>query len=149
MGGKGRGERRLLCAATRFCRRSSGALCWLAMRIVLFTLMSLACSAVLAATVYKWVDDDGVVHYSDQPHANAEKVQGQAPQTYKATPVDQGGVPPPPNESQSATAYTGCTIVHPADQQEFSNIESLVIAVRVDPQLHGGDQIYILVDGGG
>ena len=118
------------------------------MRTLLFTLMLLASATVLAATVYRWVDENGVVHYSDQPHANAEKVQVQAPQTYKATPVDQGGVPPPPNESQSATAYTGCTIVQPADQQEFSNIESLVIAVRVDPQLHGGDQIYILVDGG-
>jgi hypothetical protein len=44
------------------------------MRILPFTLMSLACSVVLAATVYKWTDEDGVVHYSDQPHPNAEKV---------------------------------------------------------------------------
>jgi hypothetical protein len=118
------------------------------MRTLLFTLMSLACSAVLAATVYKWIDENGVVHYSDQPHANAEKVQVQAPQTYKATPVDQGTVPLPPDQVQAPAAYTGCTIVQPQDQQDFSNIESLVIAVRVEPQLHGGDQIYILMDGG-
>ena len=52
------------------------------MRTLLFTLMSLACTVALAATVYKWVDEDGVVHYSDQPHENAQKVELKAPQTY-------------------------------------------------------------------
>ena len=40
------------------------------------------CAAV-AATVYKWVDENGVVHYSDQPHPNAQKIHVQAAQTYK------------------------------------------------------------------
>ena len=53
------------------------------MRTLLFTLISLACSLALAATVYKWVDENGVVHYSDQPHPNAQKVQLKAAQTYK------------------------------------------------------------------
>ena len=59
------------------------------MRRVLFTLMSIGCSfaavLALAGTVYKWVDQNGVVHYSDQPHANAQKIQVQQAQTYKAT----------------------------------------------------------------
>ena len=38
--------------------------------------MSLACTAAVAATVYKWVDENGVVHFSDQPHENAEKGAG-------------------------------------------------------------------------
>ena len=50
-------------------------------------------------------------------------------------------MPLPPGQPQAPAGYTGCTIVQPQDQQDFSNIESLVIAVRVDPQLHGGDQI--------
>ena len=50
--------------------------------------MSLACSAVLAATVYKWVDDDGVVHYSDQPHPNAQKLQVHDVQTYRPSAGD-------------------------------------------------------------
>ena len=118
------------------------------MRTLLFTLMLLACTAVLAATVYRWVDENGVVHYSDQPHPNAEKVQLQAPQTYKATPAAPGTVPLPPDQNQAPAGYSGCSIVQPQDQQEFSNIDSLVIAVQVNPQLHSGDQIYIMVDGG-
>jgi len=55
------------------------------MRTFLFTLMSvLACTVAVSATVYRWVDENGVVHFSDQPHENAEKVQLKAPQTYSA-----------------------------------------------------------------
>lgn len=115
------------------------------MRTLLFTLMCLASAAVLAATVYKWVDENGVVHYSDQPHPNAEKVQVQAPQTYKAT--QYANTPPQPDAAAPTTAYAGCAIVAPPDQQEFSNIDQLNIAVRIEPQLHGGDQIFIMVDG--
>ena len=42
------------------------------MRTLTFTLMCLVGSLALAATVYRWVDENGVVHYSDQPHPNAE-----------------------------------------------------------------------------
>ena len=52
------------------------------MRTLAFTLMSLACSVALATTVYRWVDEQGVVHYSDQPHPNADKIQVHAAQTY-------------------------------------------------------------------
>ncbi|WP_244859090.1 DUF4124 domain-containing protein [Shewanella dokdonensis] len=32
-------------------------------------------SVAAQATVYKWVDKDGNIHYSDQPHADAQQVQ--------------------------------------------------------------------------
>ena len=62
------------------------------MRKLAFTLMPLLCSLALAATVYKWVDENGVVHYSDQPHANAEKLQVKDAQTF---PHSSLGVAPP------------------------------------------------------
>ena len=34
-------------------------------------------SAAMAATVYKWVDAQGVTHYSDQPHAEAKVIDVQ------------------------------------------------------------------------
>lgn len=40
------------------------------------TLIGLLLLSMLAhATVYKWVDKDGKVHYSDEPRANAEAVE--------------------------------------------------------------------------
>jgi hypothetical protein len=119
------------------------------MRTLVFTLMSIVCSLALAGvTVYRWVDEQGIVHYSDQPHANAEKVHVNAAQTYKpavpdTTPAGGGG-----QSSGAAPApYRGCAIVQPQDDQTFANIDSLSVVVQTDPPLHSGDKVYVTVDG--
>jgi hypothetical protein len=116
------------------------------MRTLLFTLMLLAGAAALASPVYKWVDENGVVHYSDQPHANAEKVQLGTLQTYRATQYNSNA-PPVPDAAPATAAYTGCSIAQPADQADFANIESLNIVVQTAPGLRQGDQIFVMVDG--
>ena len=97
--------------------------------------MSLVCSLAVAATVYKWVDEHGVVHYSDQPHPNAQKMSVQAVQTYKAgdMPATPGGPPAPP-DSASPPPYQGCAIAQPAEDQTFANVDALTVIVRTDPQ---------------
>jgi hypothetical protein len=62
-----------------------------------------ACASAWSATVYKWVDDQGVVHFSDQPNPKAEKLQVSGAQTYgsaqaavAAPSVSPTGRPPPP-----------------------------------------------------
>jgi hypothetical protein len=116
------------------------------MRRTLFTLMSIAaCAAAFAATVYKWVDDQGVVHYSDQPHENAEKVQIAAPQTYKAQRVNSSQSQH--NGSRTANTYDSCTVVSPANDQNFPNADSVSVSVQVSPAPHDGDQAFLLMDG--
>ena len=118
------------------------------MRTLAFTLMSLLCSLALAATVYRWVDDQGVVHYSDQPHANADKIQVHAAQTYKPGVTDTSA--PAAGGAQSSAApppYRGCAIVQPGDDQAYTNIDSLTVVVQTDPALHSGDRVYVMVDG--
>src|SRR5215469_9016822 len=118
------------------------------MRTLVFTLLSLACSIALAATVYRWVDDDGVVHYSDQPHANAEKLQVHAAQTYKASTPDTPAAAGGGASSTAAPApYRGCAIMQPQDGQAFANVDSLTVVVQTDPALHQGDKVYVSVDG--
>ena len=120
------------------------------MRTLVFTLLCLVCSLALAATVYRWVDEDGVVHYSDQPHANAEKLQVHAAQTYKSSTPDapaSGGGASSSSASSSPNQYRGCAIVQPQDGQAFANIDSLTVVVQTDPQLHQGDKVYVMVDG--
>lgn len=119
------------------------------MRKLSFTLMLLACSLASAATVYRWVDENGVIHYSDQPHPNAEKLNVHAAQTYRASEGPQLGSS---NEGsapaqQQGPAYQGCAILQPADAQEFANLDSLNIVVGTDPPLRNGDQVFISVDG--
>jgi hypothetical protein len=111
--------------------------------------MWLACSVALATTIYKWVDEDGIVHYSDQPHPNAQKVQLQSAQTYRSSEAGagQGGGPPAPPPPASPAAYQGCAIAQPANDQTLANVDSLTILVRTDPALHAGDQVFLVLDG--
>ena len=119
------------------------------MRRILFTLMSLACSLALGGTtVYKWVDDNGVVHYSDQPHPNAEKLELQGVQTYSAGaatvrgPADFGARP-----ASSGAAYKGCLIVQPVDQQNLPNAQSVAVRVASEPMPRAEDRVFIMMDG--
>ena len=118
------------------------------MRSLAFTLLLLVCSVALAATVYRWVDEDGVVHYSDQPHPNAEKLQVHAAQTYKASAADASAGGGGGGASGAAPApYRGCAIVQPQDGQALANVDSLTVVVQTDPALHQGDKVYVTVDG--
>jgi hypothetical protein len=119
-----------------------------------FTLMSLACALLLtaplwAATVYKWIDENGVVHYSDQPHTDAQKIHVQAAQTYKSadSAAAPAGAPAAPAANAPQAQYQGCAIAQPADDQTLTNVDSLTIIVRTDPTLRPGDQIFLLLDG--
>jgi hypothetical protein len=116
------------------------------MRAIVFTLLSVLCTAAFAATVYKWVDENGVTHYSDQPHENAQKVTVAQPQTYKA--------PKPPAEQPSAAAppkapppYSSCAIAQPANDDTFPNATSVDAAVATNPGLRPGDEVVLLLDG--
>lgn len=88
-----------------------------------------------AATVYRWVDADGVVHFSDQPGPGAEKIvisggssrgvlgQTQQPQS----PQDQPRAPTP--------EFAGVTvaITAPAPGQVFSGAETISAYLSIQP----------------
>jgi Domain of unknown function (DUF4124) len=124
------------------------------MRGALFTLISIGCSfaavIALAGTVYKWTDENGVVHYSDQPHANAQKIQLQQAQTYTSTQpgVSTGAATAPAAPPPAApSGYRGCAVVEPQADQSFANLDSITVVVQTDPPLRAGDQIFVTYDG--
>jgi Domain of unknown function (DUF4124) len=119
------------------------------MRAILFTLMCFACAVAAAATVYKWVDENGVIHYSDQPHENAEKVQLKSPQTYSAAK----GPPTAPSTRTTqppkapAPTYQSCSISEPANDQVFMNTSSVNAGVTASPTIRPGDTAVVTLDG--
>src|ERR1700747_1605239 len=117
-------------------------LCSGSMRAILFTLMSVACAVAFAATVYRWVDENGVTHYSDQPHENAEKVTVAAPQTYSAT---RGYSPSRSAAPQAASATYSCTVVQPANDATFQNTGTVSFAAQSSPAPANGDQMVLLL----
>jgi hypothetical protein len=116
------------------------------MRTALFALICLGAAAALAGPVYKWTDENGVVHYSDQPHPDAKKVDVAPAQTYKSTHAP-AAVPAQEESAPEGPPYKNCSVAQPQDQQEFANLEQLRIVVFTDPGLRPGDQIFVIMDG--
>lgn len=136
-------------------RRPPRGLCLgLMQRFAQVTLAALAvlasCAGMVVAqtiTTYRWVDAQGVVHYSDTPQPGAQVIQLQSAQTYHATPA-----PPPPPGAKATTAdpdspYQSCGIAQPAAEASFFAPESVPVAVQLAPGLRPGDDLTVTVDG--
>lgn len=111
-----------------------------------------ATGAVLAQA-YKWVDEDGVVHFSDRPQEGAERVDlPQAPRR----------PPPPPAARQAAAAqpaaetaqagqpfrYESLTIGAPLAEETLWNIEGVLnVRLNLQPALQPGHRIRVYFDG--
>jgi hypothetical protein len=113
------------------------------MRWKLFTLMLLGCPLALAGPIYKWVDENGVIHYSDQPHENAQQIHLGTPQTYKPT---QYAEPDAAASAAPAGSYK-CAVTSPTDQQDFPNADTVSVSAQVDPPPSGDNQIFVMLDG--
>jgi hypothetical protein len=118
------------------------------MRVFLLGGLCLAAGAALAGTtMYKWVDAQGVVHYSDQPHPGAKKLTLPAAATYTPAPA------PPltasaPAEPAAQKPYQEFAITEPQPKQTFQNTGGQApVTVTVSPGLRKGDQISYRVDG--
>lgn len=102
-----------------------------------------------ATTVYRWVDAQGVVHYSDQPHPNAQKLEIRGAQTFSSLPLPaaSSGDESSQTQSSSAAAYDSCSIAQPADQQMLMNVYQATAVVQTSPALRSGDEVRLFVDG--
>src|SRR5579872_6746140 len=143
-------------ATAVLCPRRPIGLCSIPMRHIRFTLIrsarplmaalvGLVCVGFLSVsaladnggrtTVYKWVDAQGVVHYSDQPHPNAQKLEIQGAQTFSALPLPQSPSAPVAQAPQpsSATGYDTCSIAQPTDQQMLMNVYQATAVVQTSP----------------
>lgn len=114
------------------------------MRSLAFTLIVLMTSAAAATTVYRWVDASGVVHFSDQPHENAEKLTVQEPQTYSA---HAPGLPSAASPAAPGAPARSCSIERPTPEQMLMNTDSVTVNVRTAPPQNGDESEYVLLDG--
>lgn len=123
-------------------------------RLAGFRVLAAVCAAIAfasqasAATVlYRWVDSDGIVHYSDRPVPGAQKVQIAAAQTYKSTPIS-GGTTRRASAQPAAPQYRSVAITSPTEGQTFTNTGGKIDgAAAVDPPLAAGHQLWFLIDG--
>ena len=111
-------------------------------------LVALAGASAFAATVYKWVDENGVIHYSDQPHPNAKEMDVKGAQTYESAGAPRVSSSAPTTSTEPGAVYRLCEIARPENDEVFLNTDTVSTRVRLDPaQLRGGDRIAIGLDG--
>ncbi|MDJ0759979.1 MAG: DUF4124 domain-containing protein [Woeseiaceae bacterium] len=114
-------------------------------RLFIALLLVLA-SAQSFGQAYRWVDEDGVVHYSDRPQAGAEEIilpKAQSMQMVRRAPRPRESEPEEPT-----TGYDSISIASPAAEDTLWNIEgNLTVTVALEPGLRQGHQVRLFVDG--
>lgn len=101
-----------------------------------------------AGNVYKWVDAQGNVHYSDHPHPGAMLVALPKTQTY--VPPDSKGMPVPRPHTAPASpigGYTQFSIASPGRHANLWYVHKVTISVSLTPQLRPGDTLTYHLDG--
>lgn len=99
--------------------------------------------------VYKWVDADGVVHYSSQPPSDGARPAKLPPlQTYKGGTNPNLGKFQKPDAKGGTAVLSQVEVVTPAADETFRGGERVVpVAVLVTPALTSAQKLVYLLDG--
>lgn len=109
-------------------------------------LLLLLYTTLLPAAVYKWVDNLGQIHYSDQPAAGAEKIVLPEPTTY--SPRIPVGTTTSQTSKKKAALYERFSITSPEDQTTFRGKERPVtVKLASSPGLQVGHAIRLVLNG--
>ncbi|MDH0446868.1 DUF4124 domain-containing protein [Shewanella sp. GD04112] len=112
-----------------------------------FTLISLLLLSLFAqATVYKWVDKDGKVHYSDEPHPNAEVVE------LKEKTLNQIALPPVKNDADDSQVIQQIqyqvVITSPTEEETVrDNSGDFQVTATVTPEIKSQYLMALKLDG--
>jgi hypothetical protein len=118
--------------------------------LIIILLALAATGLVQADQVYKWVDAQGNVHYSDKPHPGAAKVKIAPPQSY-AAPVPnegvEGGDRRPTKADTKAHHQYEVSVTSPKPDSTIWDTRSVTVSVKVSPGLAPGDMLTFELDG--
>ena len=103
--------------------------------------------------IYRWIDKDGQVHYSDQPGAaNAERVILADPNAYESETsfgdYAPAGSAPEDSDADEAAPYESLAIVQPTPDQVFFGADAtIVVAAELDGTLRPDHTVVFFVNG--
>jgi hypothetical protein len=115
----------------------------------IFFLLVLLFAAGAFAEAYTWIDEGGVVHYSDRPHPGATVVElGE----YSSSRPDPTTRSPSERETERAPVprpnYTSVEILTPSAEETLWNIETVLeVNLELTPPLMTGHQVRVYYDG--
>ena len=114
---------------------------------ILFLICSLVCASAFAETVYKTVDEEGNVFFSDKPSAGAEEITVKEAQTINI-PEAKPFITKSVKEKETDRIYTKLELISPEDDTTIHDNEGkLNVQLMLEPELDEKDLIVIFVDG--
>jgi hypothetical protein len=122
------------------------------MRTIISLIAVLSAGAVIAQAqteAYRWVDEQGVVHYSDRPQEGAEQIQlprnARPTRRIASAPAPQRN---PGTEPSAAFSYDSIEISAPAAEETLWNIAGVLnVTLNVQPALRPGHRVRVYFDG--
>jgi hypothetical protein len=119
----------------------------------IFILLGLLATAAVSADVWRWVDDDGVVHFSDTPREGAELVdvsqssRSTGARVYRNT-APEGSSDDDATAPEQAFKYESLSISSPGAEETLWNIEgTLSVSLSLSPGLQSGHQVRVYLNG--
>jgi hypothetical protein len=116
-------------------------------------LLLVASAALAEAQAYRWVDENGVVHYSDRPQAGAEEVELESAPAISIPPrrTAIAARPAPVEDAEDADAvfgYESLTVASPGAEETLWNIGGVLdVNLNLQPALRTGHQLRVYFDG--
>ena len=117
------------------------------MRTALALLLLLAPAVLTAVDTYTWVDENNERHWSDTPHAGAERVELTPQKGYQPPPPPPPATPTRTRAARGATGPLRCAITQPVEDQVLFQVEALTIIVSVTPAPGPGSSVSASLDG--
>ena len=122
----------------------------------IFILLALLVAAGAFAEAYTWIDDDGIVHFSDRPHPGATIVDLGESSARRPSPTRRPSTPAAATPSSASdddgsetttTAYTSLEITSPGVEETLWDLaETLNVTLALTPSLQPGHQVRAYYD---
>ncbi len=118
----------------------------------IFVLIGLLAGATVLAQAYRWVDEDGITHYSDRPEEGAELIElseysrNTGARYYREPP--KRSVADEQSASDVPFRYQSLTISSPGAEETLWNIEGVLnVSLALNPGLQSGHQVRVYFNG--
>jgi hypothetical protein len=117
----------------------------------ILVLIGLLATASVLAQAYRWVDEDGITHFSDVPVEGAERIELSEYSRNTGARVFHAAAR---NSAQDGSAadepfrYESLTVTSPGPEETLWNIEGVLnVTLALTPGLQSGHQVRVYFDG--
>lgn len=117
------------------------------MKILIVLIVTALYGQAVHAEIYRSVDENGKITYSDMPTQNAEEVQLPGLTIYSSSPV-KNTIKTDSKPVEKTERYTTFKINEPGDDGTIrENSGRVAVNLQLDPELYNGDVIVYDMDG--